>query len=67
MYFPEYGWIQFELTAIIQPIVRPEGEDAAGGDDDPTIAEDPDQPVLDGETELPERDLEAFLEPGIVW
>lgn len=63
VYFPEYGWIQFEPTAIIQPIVRPEGEDAAGGDDDPTIAEDPDQPVLDGETELPERDLEAFLEP----
>lgn len=63
VYFPDYGWIQFEPTAIIQEIVRPEGEDGAGGENEPFVVEDPDQPVLDGETELPERDLEGFLEP----
>ncbi len=29
-YFPHYGWIEFEPTAAIEPIVRPEG--SAGGE-----------------------------------
>jgi hypothetical protein len=61
VFFPNYGWIQFEPTVIIEPIVRPEGEDGADGEDEPIFVEDEDKPLLDGLTD-DEKDLEGLLE-----
>lgn len=45
VYFPEYGWIQFEPTAIIDPIGRPVGE--GDGFSSPTPIESDTRPESD--------------------
>jgi len=55
VYFPTYGWIQFEPTAAIPVVVRAEGQDpgAAGGAGDDDVERggimDQDRPILDDE------------------
>jgi transglutaminase-like putative cysteine protease len=51
VYFPAYGWIEFEPTASVDPIPRPEG----GADEVPSVA------VGETDSRL-ERDFERFRE-----
>ena len=54
VYFPQYGWIQFEPTASIPVVARPESADAGDGSDPNTVSavSDLDREALLGEEEL---------------
>jgi transglutaminase-like putative cysteine protease len=59
VYFPQYGWIQFEPTASIPTVDRPEG--TGGGD----AFASPDTPLFDeGIEEFDPRDLLSDFERG---
>ncbi len=58
VYFPNYGWIQFEPTASIPTVARPETADSGGGDAFPS--RDP-APLISGRDEiLLDDELEGF-------
>jgi transglutaminase-like putative cysteine protease len=42
VFFPDYGWIEFEPTAAESPLERPAGEEPAAGEDSSTITNEPD-------------------------
>lgn len=74
VFFPEYGWIEFEPTAGESPLERPSGEqsmDVAAGGQTPTPTPAPDSgaaptPAPPGEQELPPQFTgeELLDEPG---
>jgi transglutaminase-like putative cysteine protease len=61
VYFPEYGWIQFEPTVIIDPIAWPAPPPEPVADEDTAPGED-----SSGSSENPRDDLSEFLQdqPG---
>ncbi|MFZ1397914.1 MAG: transglutaminase-like domain-containing protein [Candidatus Promineifilaceae bacterium] len=63
VYFPNYGWIQFEPTASIPAWDRPENLDNSGGGGD-AFSQFTAQSFLDREELLQER-LEPEIDPGV--
>jgi len=64
VYFPEYGWIQFEPTASIPTVDRPEVIDDAGGGDAFGAFLDQEFPVLDDELLQQQLGLEGQRPDG---
>lgn len=62
VYFPEYGWIEFEPTAAEPPLERPEtaDEEAAESEDSSDPAENPEEDL----NNLRDERLEELLDPG---
>ncbi len=60
VYFPEYGWIQFEPTVIINPINRPVGDGSDAGLDEDSTPPDLSDLINDDFSDIEELDPTSF-------